>query len=81
MSAKIVTNIGRGLRVEIRAPRGALTPTQVDRLGEDVEIAVRDDHDRITFWVRDLKQNDPAQFREVWQRCRLTVVSEESRSA
>jgi excinuclease ABC subunit A len=81
LSAKIVTNVGRGLRVEIRAPRGALTPTQVDRLGEDVEIAVRDGHDRIAFWLRDLRQLDPAQFRDVWQTCRLTVVTEEYRSA
>jgi len=68
--AKIVTNMGRGLRVELRAPAGALTPTLIERLGEEPEIKTCGDYDRIVFWLRTLDQNDAAQLRDVWRRCR-----------
>ncbi len=64
---KIVTNIGRGLRVELRVPRQAFTPTQVDRLGEDVEIKPAAAYDRLVFWVRELSQNDTKQLLAVWR--------------
>ena len=66
---KIVTNIGRGLRIELRAPKGELTPTQIDRLGEDTEIKPQSEYDRIIFWIRSLNQNDSGQLREAWRRC------------
>ncbi len=75
-TGKIVTNIGRGLRVELRAPTGVLTPTQIDRLGEDTEIKPQDGYDRIIFWVRSLARNDSKQLLEVWRRC-LSVDMEE----
>ncbi len=78
---KIVTNMGRGLRVELRAPSGVLTPTQVERLGEDVEIAVRSGHDRVSFWVRALSQNDARQMHDIWRKCRLRLVDEGLQSA
>jgi hypothetical protein len=76
-AAKIVTNIGRGMRVELRAPNSALTPTQIDRLGEDVEIKPHDEYDRIVFWLRSLGQNDSRQLSDVWRRCRGAGVEEE----
>lgn len=66
---KIVTNMGRGLRVELKAPGNVFTPTQVDRLGQDVEIKRRPDGDWIVFWVRSLDQIDTRQLRGIWQRC------------
>ena len=68
--------MGRGLRVELRAPHGSVTPTQIDRLGEDPDIKRHPDCDRITFWVRSLARNDPKQLRDVWRRCRSTTMAE-----
>jgi len=76
-AAKIVTNIGRGMRVELLAPSTALTPTQIDRLGEDVEIKPHDGYDRIVFWLRSPGQNDPRQLSDVWRRCRGAGVEKE----
>ena len=67
-AAKIVTNIGRGLRIELRTPTGSSTPTQIDRLGLDTDIKHRGDCDWIVFWIRSLSQNDSKQLRETWQR-------------
>ncbi|MCH7886126.1 MAG: excinuclease ABC subunit A, partial [Planctomycetes bacterium] len=78
---KIVTNMGRGLRVELRAPSGVLTPTQVERLGEDVEIAVHGGHDHVRFWVRTLSQNDSRQMHDIWRKCRLRIADEGLQSA
>ena len=69
-AGKIVTNIGRGLRVELRAPSGVLTPTLVERLGEDVEIKRSPLYDRIVFWIHSLTQCDSKQLRDVWKTCR-----------
>ncbi len=76
-TAKIVTNIGRGLRVELRSPTAALTPTQVDRLGEDVEIKPQEAYDRIVFWLHTLGQNDSKQMSAAWRACR-TIDREEA---
>jgi excinuclease ABC subunit A len=73
-AGKIVTNIGRALRIELLAPKGLLTPTQIDRLGEDPRIRHQSDYDRITFWIRSPAQNDVKQLREVWRRCREADV-------
>ena len=37
-AGRIVTNMPQGLRVELITPKNACTPTQVDRLGQDVRI-------------------------------------------
>jgi len=68
---KIVTNMGRGLRVEIRAPLNSVTPVQVDQLGEDVEIRRRGgaDCDWIIFWVRSLPNLNVQQLRALWRIC------------
>ncbi|MEK7730858.1 MAG: hypothetical protein AAB363_03280, partial [Planctomycetota bacterium] len=68
-AGKIVTNMGRGLRIELRAPRNVVTPAQVDRLGEDVEIRPRGHDDWIIFWVRSLSDMDSGQLRSVWRQC------------
>ncbi len=80
-AGKIVTNMGRALRVELRAPSGLLTPTQVERLGQDVEIKPCPAYDRIVFWVRSLSHIDTKQLRQVWHACRETEVSQRLQSA
>ena len=70
MAGKIVTNIGRGVRVELRVPRNELTPTMIDRLGEDVEIKPGSEYDRLVFWLNSLTGNDSKQLRSVWRKCR-----------
>ncbi len=77
-AGKIVTNMGRGLRVELYAPKNSITPTRIEKLGEEPEIKPQPDQDRIVFWVRDLKQIDTAQLRDVWNRCRRLESNEES---
>jgi len=66
---KVVTNMGRGIRVELRAPHGVLTPARVDSLGEDVAIRPFEDFDSLIFWLRDLSQSSTKQLREVWRLC------------
>ena len=66
---KIVTNMGRGLRVELLAPRNTFTPTQIEGLGEDADIRPGMDCDLIVFWVRSLGQVNPKRLHEVWRRC------------
>ena len=80
-AAKIVTNIGRGLRVELRAPSAALTPTQIDRLGEDTEIKSHEGYDRIVFWLHSLRQNYPRQLQQVWRQCRPAERKEKLQTA
>jgi excinuclease ABC subunit A len=75
VAGKIVTSMARGLRVELRAPQGSLTPTQIERLGEDVAIHHLNGFDWITFWLRSLTQNDSGQLRDVWMRCRREGVN------
>ncbi len=75
-AAKIVTNIGRGLRIELRAPKGTLTPTRIDRLGDDPQIKRQAEYDRITFWVRSLAQSDSKQLLEAWRTCRAHHAKE-----
>ncbi|UCE59776.1 MAG: hypothetical protein JSU63_20330, partial [Phycisphaerales bacterium] len=75
-AGKIVTNIGRALRIELRAPSGSLTPTQVDRLGEDCEIKPATGCDRVTFWIHSLGQCDTKQLADAWRRCRESSTEE-----
>ena len=78
---KIVTNMGRGLRVELRAPQNVVTPAQMDRLGEDAEIRPRGKDDWIIFWVRSLSDMDSGQLRSVWRQCNGATTSGELKSA
>jgi excinuclease ABC subunit A len=80
-AGKIVTNMGRGLRVELRAPQNVVTPAQVDRLGEDVEIRPRGHDDWIIFWVRSLSDMDAGQLRSVWRQCIGVTPTESLQSA
>ncbi len=81
VAGKIVTNIGRGLRIELRAPKNTLTPTLIDRLGEDAEIKPGPQYDRIVFWIRSLSQNDSKQLMDVWRRCRVGGMERRAQSA
>jgi excinuclease ABC subunit A len=78
---KIVTNMGRGLRVELRAPQNVVTPAQMDRLGEDAEIRPRGEDDWLIFWVRSLTDMDSGQLRSVWRQCNGVRPSGELQSA
>jgi len=80
-AGKIVTNMGRGLRVELRAPSNVLTPAQVDRLGEEVEIRSRGRDDWVIFWVRSLSEMDTGQLRFVWRQCTNVAPTESLQSA
>jgi len=48
---KIVTNMGAGLRCELRVPNGAVTPVQIERLGVSPDILPRQNFDLVSFWV------------------------------
>jgi excinuclease ABC subunit A len=74
--AKLVTNIGKGVRVELFCPEGGVTPAMIDRLGTDPEIRKRPDGDWVTFWVRSLSSVDTKQFRSLWRRCRGGLSNE-----
>ena len=78
---KIVTNMGRGLRIELRTPKNVMTPAQVDRLGEDVEIRRHGHDDWIIFWVRSLSDMDSGQLRSVWRQCTTVSPTESLQSA
>ncbi|MEK6676793.1 MAG: excinuclease ABC subunit A, partial [Planctomycetota bacterium] len=80
-TAKIVTNLGRGLRIEIRAPKGRVTPAQIDRLGDEVDIRSCPNNDFVTFWIRTLEQNDLKQFRDLWRLIAADADVERLRSA
>ena len=81
VAGKIVTNMGRGLRIEWRAPNNIVTPAMIDRLGEDGDIKRHDAYDRVTFWVRSLSQVDSKQWRDVWRLCRGSKSKERLQSA
>ena len=78
---KIVTNIGSGLRVEIRTPPGLFTPTQVDRLGEDFEIRRQGEWAWVIFRLAALEENDHRQMLEFWRKLRTGRPEEELQSA
>jgi hypothetical protein len=80
-AGKIVTNMGRGLRVELRAPRNLITPAMVDRLGEDVQTKRCANDDWVIFWVGKLDQIDAVQLRDLWRRCRDAGSPERLQSA
>jgi hypothetical protein len=69
-AARIVTNLPQGIRVELTAPRGAVTPTMVERLGNEPVIKPFGSYDSVRFWMTSLENNDGRQLHEVWSRCR-----------
>ncbi|MCO6439140.1 MAG: ATP-binding cassette domain-containing protein [Phycisphaerae bacterium] len=78
---KLVTNMARGIRVELRAPAKVLTPVRIMSLGEDAEVKRSPDYDRVTFWVRSLNQIDTKQLLDVWRVCTAPREDERLRSA
>ena len=79
-AGKIVTNLARAIRVELRAPAGEFTPTQIERLGRDPEIKRHERYDRLVFWIHTATDGDARQLRDVWQRCRAAAGSGEGGS-
>ena len=59
---KIVTSYPQGLRVEIQTPAGAVTPTQIERLGQHREIRNHRGLDWVTFWIRGTADVHPEEF-------------------
>jgi hypothetical protein len=49
---RIVTNQAQGLKVEFQTPSGAVTPTQIERLGGQPEIRNHRGQDWVTFWMK-----------------------------
>jgi hypothetical protein len=67
---RICTSKAEGLRLELRAPRGALTPAMYDRVGRSPALETRPDFDRILTRVNTIDDIDPSQFAEVLGCCR-----------
>jgi len=63
--ASIVTNQPDGLRLHLMVARGAVTPTQVDRLGDEPKLRTVNGYDEVYFWLRSLDQVDAVQLRYV----------------
>jgi excinuclease ABC subunit A len=77
---RIVTNHPHAMRIEIQTAKNLFTPTQVERLGDDVQI-VRDriEYDTIRFWLRNKAQTDTKLLTEVLRQAAdsLTKPSQE----
>ena len=67
---KIVTNMGRGLRVELRAPRNKFTPAMMEGVGDDATIKREENNDWLIFWIPSLAKLKASRLREVWALCR-----------
>jgi excinuclease ABC subunit A len=63
---KIVTNMGRGLRVELRAPRHLLTPLMVEGLGDDPMIRAYENNDWVEFWIPSAAKINAARLRDIF---------------
>ena len=61
----VVTNMPQGLRVELRVPRASVTPTQIERLGDDPQIAPRARFDTVRFWIKRMDDLDRTQLKLV----------------
>ncbi len=68
-AGKIVTNMGRGLRVELRAPQNVITPAMVEGLGDDPIVKRDRNSDWLIFWVPTLARLNVSRFREIWITC------------
>jgi len=66
---KIVTNMGRGLRIELRAPRNVVTPAMIEDLGDDPVIKNYENNDWIIFWVFSFPKLNASRLREIWSIC------------
>jgi excinuclease ABC subunit A len=69
-AGKIVTNMGAGLRLELRTPPTMFTPAQVERLGFNREIRRGTECDWVIFWARSLDHLDREQLLGVWRESR-----------
>jgi excinuclease ABC subunit A len=73
---KLVTNSREGIKVELRCPRGLLTPTRIERLGARPEIVPgKGTHDTVRFFVRDMREVDAKRLTEVLRECRAALVA------
>ncbi len=78
---KIVTNMGRGMRCEVRTVANLFTPVQIDRLAVEPTVRRYADHDSITFWCRSVKECDPDQLARLLANTRDTVTRTKAVSA
>jgi hypothetical protein len=62
---RIVTNQARGLKVEFQTAPGAITPTQVERLGREPSIKHHRGLDWVSFWLTRLSELDAGQLTAV----------------
>jgi excinuclease ABC subunit A len=73
-AGRIVTNMGQGLRVELRTPSALFTPTQVEGLGLEPQIKQQAGYDRIVFWLRSLDNCNVALLADIWKGCRKAMA-------
>jgi excinuclease ABC subunit A len=66
---KIVTNQRWGLKVELQTPTGALTPAQVERLGQWPEIRHHRGLDWVSFWIQSASDSDVSQLAHAVRAC------------
>ncbi|UCG32324.1 MAG: hypothetical protein JSU68_11725, partial [Phycisphaerales bacterium] len=72
---KLVTNSREGIKVELRCPRGLLTPTRIERLGLRPQIVPgRGAYDTLRFFVRDISDVDNKRLTEVLRECRVALA-------
>jgi excinuclease ABC subunit A len=69
-AGKIVTNMGRGLRVELRAPQNMVTPAMIEGLGDEPSVKRCGNDDWLVFWVPSLSKLNVSRLREIWMICR-----------
>jgi excinuclease ABC subunit A len=74
---KIVTNMGRGLRVELRAPQNRFTPAMIEGLGDEAMIKRDETNDWLIFWIPSQSKLKASRLREVWTTCRKESSQEQ----
>ena len=86
--ARLITNHAHALRVEVHCPRGAFTPTMIERVGIDPKIRhMHARHDQVQFWVSRLDDCNPEALRNLIKgaldglKQRQSTATEEKESA
>jgi excinuclease ABC subunit A len=74
----IVTNMPQGMRVYLKGPRNAVTPTRIERLGFDGEIRRTSQYDEVIFWMRTLEEVDGDQLKWLVERAVSRAASKEA---
>ncbi|NOX58981.1 MAG: excinuclease ABC subunit UvrA, partial [Planctomycetes bacterium] len=64
----IVTNMPDGIRLHLRVPSHSVTPTQIERLGFNVDLQTQVDFDVVRFWVRKSEDADTSQLQNLLKR-------------